>query len=181
MEMYVGFFHGESKVRVRRHHVMLKLSMGRRCVEHYSQLGRVCVFSHDELLVAVAGVSARLQTELAVATRDDLVAMVGDERRLRARCPPRAQRRRLAFELLADEQRQCAHCATTCYLSSAHCACRLGERTSPAHPTRLSKHTAAQTAACACATWTTCAKFVPARASWSSKRYIHTVGRHFFG
>lgn len=56
------------------------LEKGRECVEHYSQLHRFCVFSHDELVCKIATTTgAEPSLELATVTYQDMLKMVNGE------------------------------------------------------------------------------------------------------
>ena len=59
------------------------LEKGRECVEHYSQLHRFCVFSHDELVCKTASAASELSLNIASAAYNDMVKMVDSEKELR--------------------------------------------------------------------------------------------------
>ena len=59
------------------------LEKGRECVEHYSQLHRFCVFSHDELVCKIASSAAELSLEIASVAYKDMTIMVKGEKELR--------------------------------------------------------------------------------------------------
>lgn len=59
------------------------LEKGRDCVEHYSQLHRFCVFSHDELVCKIASSAPELSLEIATAAYKDMLKMVESEKELR--------------------------------------------------------------------------------------------------
>lgn len=59
------------------------LEKGRECVEHYSQLHRFCVFSHDELVCKIASSAAELSLEIASVAYQDMMIMVKGEKELR--------------------------------------------------------------------------------------------------
>ena len=60
-----------------------QLPFGRSCVEHYSQLHRQCVFSHEELICKMAADPDRLDLNLAACVHQDMLCMVNKERHLR--------------------------------------------------------------------------------------------------
>lgn len=101
------------------------MRMGRDCVNHYSKLRRVCVFSHDELVCKMALESDRLNLGIATACYLDMVEMIDTEKKLRKGLlewgVTRAERE--AFELMPDDERQCDYCKTTCFLSAVTCEC----------------------------------------------------------
>ena len=67
--------------------------MGRECVEHYGQLKRQCVFSHDELVCKMANLPAgSLEPGQAVMVHRDLLQMVNEEQKLRKRLLRRVSR-----------------------------------------------------------------------------------------
>lgn len=49
---------------------------GRDCVEHYGLQRRLCVFSHDELILHMAQKTDKLTKEVAEAALNDMEAMV---------------------------------------------------------------------------------------------------------
>lgn len=102
------------------------LPIGRACIDHYRSLHRQCVFSHEELICKMAADPDSLDLTLAAATHQDMLCMVEEERDLRKALLERGtlNAEREAFELLADDERQCVICKTTCFLSSVTCACR---------------------------------------------------------
>ncbi|GFN77384.1 lysine-specific demethylase 5a [Plakobranchus ocellatus] len=102
------------------------LPIGRACIDHYRSLHRQCVFSHEELICKMAADPDSLDLTLAAATHQDMLCMVEEERDLRKALLERGtlNAEREAFELLADDERQCFICKTTCFLSSVTCPCR---------------------------------------------------------
>eukprot|EP00096_Caligus_rogercresseyi_P011047 TRINITY_DN422_c0_g1_i1.p1 TRINITY_DN422_c0_g1~~TRINITY_DN422_c0_g1_i1.p1 ORF type:complete len:1514 (+),score=534.84 TRINITY_DN422_c0_g1_i1:112-4653(+) len=96
------------------------LSLGRKCVEHYSLMRRFCVFSHDELLCKMSTNVGKLTLPVAAAAYKDMVVMVEKEKTLRRQLLEAGvtEAEREAFELLPDDERQCAICKTTCFLSA---------------------------------------------------------------
>ena len=58
--------------------------MGRACVEHYRNLRRQCVFSHDELVCKMASLpSGSLDLSLSLMVFTDMLTMIDEEKRLR--------------------------------------------------------------------------------------------------
>lgn len=99
--------------------------MGRECINHYSNLRRFCVFSHDELVCKMALDPDKLNLSIATACYLDMAEMVDTEKKLR-KCllewgVTKAERE--AFELIPDDERQCEICKTTCFLSAVTCVC----------------------------------------------------------
>ncbi|KFB41574.1 AGAP004854-PA-like protein [Anopheles sinensis] len=101
------------------------MKMGRECVNHYSKLRRYCVFSHDELVCKMALEPDRLNLGIATACYIDMAEMVDTEKKLRKNLLEWgvSNAEREAFELLADDARQCEICKTTCFLSAVNCKC----------------------------------------------------------
>ncbi|XP_034022739.1 lysine (K)-specific demethylase 5Ba [Thalassophryne amazonica] len=101
------------------------MPLGRNCVEHYRQLSRYCVFSHDEMVCNMASKADTMDIELASAVHKDMVVMVQEEEALRKKICKMGvvQSQQVDYELLPDEARQCCKCRTTCYLSGITCAC----------------------------------------------------------
>ncbi|XP_048409588.1 lysine-specific demethylase 5B-like isoform X3 [Stegostoma tigrinum] len=102
------------------------LPMGRQCVEHYRLLNRYCVFSHDEMICKMASKSTDLDVALASAVYKDMMIMIEEEKKLReaVRKMGVIESVRENFELLPDDERQCAKCKTTCFLSAISCICK---------------------------------------------------------
>lgn len=96
------------------------LEMGRKCVDHYSFMRRYCVFCHDELVCKMATLADKLTLQVAAAAYKDMLVMVEKEKRLRRELLEGGvtEAEREAFELLPDDERQCAICKTTCFLSA---------------------------------------------------------------
>ncbi|XP_014899908.1 lysine (K)-specific demethylase 5Ba [Poecilia latipinna] len=101
------------------------MPIGRNCVDHYRQLSRYCVFSHDEMICNMAFKADTMDVELASALLEDMTAMIQEERKLREKIDKMGvvQSRQVDYELLPDEERQCCKCRTTCYLSGIVCSC----------------------------------------------------------
>ncbi|XP_067360832.1 lysine (K)-specific demethylase 5Ba isoform X4 [Channa argus] len=101
------------------------LPVGRNCVQHYRELSRYCVFSHDEMIYNMACKANTMDVELASALQNDLTIMIHEEEELRQRIKKMGveQSQQVDYEVLPDEDRQCCKCRTTCYLSGITCAC----------------------------------------------------------
>ncbi|KAM8976548.1 lysine-specific demethylase 5B isoform 1-T1 [Pelodytes ibericus] len=104
------------------------LPLGRQCVEHYRALNRYCVFSHDEMICKMANKAERLDVVLASSVQKDLASMIEEERALRetVRHMGVVESETMDFELLADDERQCVKCKTTCFMSAVFCTCSPG-------------------------------------------------------
>uniref|UniRef100_A0A673G9R1 [histone H3]-trimethyl-L-lysine(4) demethylase n=1 Tax=Sinocyclocheilus rhinocerous TaxID=307959 RepID=A0A673G9R1_9TELE len=104
------------------------MPLGRQCVEHYRLLNRYCVFSHDEMVCNMAMKADRLDVVLASAVQKDMRLMIKEERELRDKVRKMGvvQCELFKYDLLADDERQCVKCRTTCYLSALTCPCRPG-------------------------------------------------------
>jgi len=101
------------------------LTIGRKCIESYSQLKRCPVFSHDELVCKMANDPDILDISIAEATYLDLIEMIENEKKARERVLQLGimKSARETFELLPDDERQCDYCKTTCFLSGINCEC----------------------------------------------------------
>ncbi|KAL0978239.1 hypothetical protein UPYG_G00167870 [Umbra pygmaea] len=101
------------------------MPLGRKCVDHYRQLNRYCVFSHDEMVCKMASKADSMEVALASAVQKDLTAMLLEEAELRDAVSKMGvrQSQQLDFDQLPDEDRQCSKCRTTCYLSALSCPC----------------------------------------------------------
>ncbi|XP_070558275.1 LOW QUALITY PROTEIN: lysine-specific demethylase 5A-like [Ptychodera flava] len=101
------------------------LPIGRECIAHYRYLHRFCVFSHEELVCKMAADPDSLDLSMAAAVHKEMLAMVEEEKMLRKKLLERGttEAEREAFELLPDDERQCDHCKTTCFLSAVTCPC----------------------------------------------------------
>uniref|UniRef100_A0A671LNA1 [histone H3]-trimethyl-L-lysine(4) demethylase n=1 Tax=Sinocyclocheilus anshuiensis TaxID=1608454 RepID=A0A671LNA1_9TELE len=103
------------------------MPLGRQCVDHYRLLHRYCVFSHDEMVCNMAMKADSLDVVLASAVQKDMQLMIKDERELRDKVPLyNILYSFFQYSLLADDERQCVKCRTTCYLSALTCPCRPG-------------------------------------------------------
>ncbi len=122
---HAGFNHGYNFAEAVNFAPLDWIPLGRECVEHYSSLHRYCVFSHDELICKMASVPENLNSKLASATHRDMLKMLDTENRQRKALLEWGvvNAEREAFELLADDERKCAECNTTCFLSAVTCKC----------------------------------------------------------
>uniref|UniRef100_A0A4W5NUP7 [histone H3]-trimethyl-L-lysine(4) demethylase n=1 Tax=Hucho hucho TaxID=62062 RepID=A0A4W5NUP7_9TELE len=106
------------------------MPMGRMCVDHYRQLNRYCVFSHDEMVCKMASkADTTMDVALASAVQRDMTVMLLEEDKLRDKVSKMGVQRsqQAEYDLLPDEERQCAKCRTTCYLSALTCPCSPGQ------------------------------------------------------
>ena len=117
---HAGFNHGYNLAEAVNFAPPDWLQVGRQCVEHYSTMRRFCVFSHDELVCKMATHPEQLSTLLAATCFQDLLAMVEQEKAQRQVLLKGGVRRaeREAFEMLPEDERQCAICKTTCFVSA---------------------------------------------------------------
>lgn len=101
------------------------LPIGRQCVNHYRRLRRHCVFSHEELIFKMAADPECLDVGLAAAVCKEMTVMIEEESRLRDNAVQMGiqQSEEEVFELVPDDERQCASCRTTCFLSALTCSC----------------------------------------------------------
>ncbi|TRY57612.1 hypothetical protein DNTS_021047 [Danionella cerebrum] len=104
------------------------MPLGRQCVDHYRLLHRYCVFSHDEMVCTMAMKAGSLDVVLASAIQKDMQLMIKEERELREKVRKMGvvHCEIFRYDLLADDERQCEKCRTTCYLSALTCPCRPG-------------------------------------------------------
>jgi histone demethylase JARID1 len=101
------------------------LALGRRSVRDYARLRRYPVFSHEELLFRMAqddSLPAHHVQELFVELLHVVRAERDQRRSLLDLGVHRSQH--VPFDQLPDEQRQCKHCRSTCYLSALVCDCQ---------------------------------------------------------
>lgn len=101
------------------------LHLGRNCMDHYSLLRRYPVFSHDELICKMANDPSVLDSDITIATLNDMLQMIKDEKMLRSNALDWGvvKSRRHIFEVYPDDERQCSFCRTTCFLSALTCQC----------------------------------------------------------
>lgn len=55
------------------------MPIGRNCVDHYRQLSRYCVFSHDEMVCSMALKAETLDVDLASALQKEMTIMIQEE------------------------------------------------------------------------------------------------------
>ncbi|XP_051508691.1 lysine-specific demethylase 5B-B isoform X1 [Myxocyprinus asiaticus] len=115
------------------------MPLGRQCVDHYRLLHRYCVFSHDEMVCNMAMKADSLDVVLASAVQKDMQLMIREERELRDKVRKMGvvQCELFEYDLLADDERQCVKCRTTCYLSALTCPCRPGVQVCLHHAHKL--------------------------------------------
>ncbi|XP_068199618.1 lysine-specific demethylase 5B-B isoform X2 [Antennarius striatus] len=101
------------------------IPLGRQCVDHYRMLHRYNVFSHDEMVCNMASKADTLDVVLASAIHKDMVAMIKEEEELREKVKKMGvlHWKEAKYDHLQDDERQCAKCRTTCYLSAITCPC----------------------------------------------------------
>ncbi|XP_048582625.1 lysine-specific demethylase 5A isoform X2 [Nematostella vectensis] len=102
------------------------LPIGRHCINHYREMTRNPVFSHEELVCKMAADPDGLDLDLAKAVYDEMLAIVETETKRRNTLLENGAQefeRAEAFELLPDDERQCQICKTTCFLSAVTCKC----------------------------------------------------------
>uniref|UniRef100_A0A673XWT6 [histone H3]-trimethyl-L-lysine(4) demethylase n=1 Tax=Salmo trutta TaxID=8032 RepID=A0A673XWT6_SALTR len=104
------------------------MALGRQCVDHYRLLHRYCVFSHDEMICQMASKANSLDVVLASAVQKDMKDMIREEQDLRDKVRKMGVKHceQAEYNLLQDDERQCAKCRTTCYLSAITCPCSPG-------------------------------------------------------
>ncbi|XP_062314993.1 lysine-specific demethylase 5B-B isoform X1 [Osmerus eperlanus] len=104
------------------------MPLGRQCVDHYRMLNRYCVFSHDEMVCNMASKANSLDVVLASAVQKDMSTMIREERDLREKVRKMGvlHCQEAKYDHLQDDERQCAKCRTTCYLSAITCPCSPG-------------------------------------------------------
>ncbi|XP_034028924.1 lysine-specific demethylase 5B-B isoform X2 [Thalassophryne amazonica] len=106
----------------------INIPLGRQCVDHYRMLHRYNVFSHDEMVCNMASKADMLDVVLASAIHKDLVIMIQEEQELREKVQKMGvlHCKEAKYDHLQDDERQCAKCRTTCYLSAITCPCSPG-------------------------------------------------------
>ncbi|KAL6119370.1 kdm5b [Pungitius sinensis] len=104
------------------------MPLGRQCVDHYRMLGRYNVFSHDEMVCNMASKASTLDVVLASAVHKDMVVMLQEEEKQRENVKEMGMvhTTEAKYDHLQDDERQCARCRTTCYLSAVTCSCSPG-------------------------------------------------------
>ena len=61
------------------------MPIGRQCVDHYRQLSRYCVFSHDEMVCNMAAKADHMEVELASSVQKEMAVMIQEEEELRGK------------------------------------------------------------------------------------------------
>lgn len=99
------------------------LKKGRECVSNYRQIGRQCVFSHDELTLSVARNCEDLDLIIIEGILEDLDVMYKEETKLRdeIRHIGFNTYEKINFSDKLDDERICVICKTTLYLSGLSC------------------------------------------------------------
>ena len=103
------------------------MPIGRSAIESYKLVKRHTVFSHDELVCKMASSKLPIDMESSLAVERELALINEAERRDRQMLVQRglvSQSRRLHFEILPDDERTCAFCKTTCFVSAIRCSCQ---------------------------------------------------------
>lgn len=59
------------------------MPIGRNCVQHYRELSRYCVFSHDEMICNMATKVDMMDVDLVSAVQKEMTIMVQEEEKLR--------------------------------------------------------------------------------------------------
>ncbi|BES89234.1 C5HC2 zinc finger [Nesidiocoris tenuis] len=117
------------------------LGIGRECISHYSRLGRTCVFSHDELIVKMAMMYGSLDKHMAKMLVRDYMLMVEAEKTRRTHVLSEGVFKAIwvRFEKYPDDERQCAFCNTTVFLSAVSCPCDESRLVCLEHVSKLCK------------------------------------------
>ncbi|KAM4610848.1 lysine-specific demethylase 5B-B [Polymixia lowei] len=104
------------------------MPLGRQCVEHYRLLHRYNVFSHDEMVCNMASKADKINVVLASAVYKDMAVMIREEQDQRDQVKKMGVLlcKEARYDNLQDDERQCAKCKTTCYLSAITCPCSPG-------------------------------------------------------
>uniref|UniRef100_A0A667YKH1 [histone H3]-trimethyl-L-lysine(4) demethylase n=1 Tax=Myripristis murdjan TaxID=586833 RepID=A0A667YKH1_9TELE len=102
------------------------MPLGRQCVDHYRLLHRYNVFSHDEMVCNMASKAKTLDVVLASAVHKDIAIMIREEQEHREKVKQMVRWSPSKYDHLQDDERQCAKCRTTCYLSAVTCPCSPG-------------------------------------------------------
>lgn len=127
---HAGFNHGLNLAEAVNFATADWLPIGRQCIQHYREMSRNPVFSHEELVCKMAADPDGLDLDLAKAVYDEMLAVVEKEANRRHRLKRMGIsefERGEAFELLPDDERQCSVCKTTCFLSAVQCSCTSGK------------------------------------------------------
>ncbi|XP_055342748.1 lysine-specific demethylase 5A-like [Paramacrobiotus metropolitanus] len=99
---------------------------GRLSINHYSNCKRELVFSHDELICAMADQASLLHQTIAKACHTDFLHMVEEESASRQNLTDKGivlDDEPTLFEFMDDHERSCSICHTTLFLSAVQCEC----------------------------------------------------------
>lgn len=101
------------------------LPTGQKCVDHYANLKRSLVFSHQELVCKMTAAPDTLDLDLAKKLYENMKVLVDQEVSTRRALHEKGikDRQREAFELIPDDARQCYFCKTTMFFSAVVCSC----------------------------------------------------------
>jgi len=123
---HAGFNHGFNFAEANNFCPADWLPMGRCAIDHYKDVKRYSVFSHDELICKLASECQYLDPAIGDATKFELDYIVKQEKTARklARDHGAHEGDRVCFELMPDDERQCDACKTTCFLSAVSCLCK---------------------------------------------------------
>ncbi|KAE9522307.1 hypothetical protein AGLY_017298 [Aphis glycines] len=101
------------------------ISIGRECVNYYSSIKRICVFSHDELLFKILKSCDDLTPKTAALVYADFKEMIKFERVHGTALFDWGVTKAdfVKFEHQEDDLRQCIICNTTLFLSAVSCMC----------------------------------------------------------
>ena len=123
---HAGFNHGFNFAEANNFCPADWLPMGRCAIDHYKDVKRYSVFSHDELVCKLASECQYLDPAIGDATKSELDYIVRQEKSARKLARDHGAREgdRVCFELMPDDERQCDACKTTCFLSAVSCLCK---------------------------------------------------------
>lgn len=132
---HMGFSHGFNCAEAVNFISPDWIPMGRKCIDHYSSLKRMCVFSQDELIMNIINSCDDITPQAAQYIYNDFIEMVESEK---------SNRRALLnwgitvadfiqFENQVDNYRLCTVCNTTIYVSAVTCSCDLKKLTCLRH------------------------------------------------
>lgn len=123
---HAGFNHGFNFAEANNFCPADWLPMGRCAIDHYKDVKRYSVFSHDELICKLASECQYLDPAIGDATKFELDYIVKQEKHSRKFAHEKGafDGDRVCFELMPDDERQCDACKTTCFLSAVSCSCK---------------------------------------------------------
>ncbi|CAM4747121.1 unnamed protein product [Rotaria magnacalcarata] len=123
---HAGFNHGFNFAEANNFCPADWLPMGRCAIDHYKEVKRYSVFSHDELICKLASECQYLDPAIGDATKFELDYIVKQEKNSRKLAYDQGvtDGDRVCFELMPDDERQCDACKTTCFLSAVSCLCK---------------------------------------------------------